>query len=270
MRPAIVACPAKINTFLSVGRPDETGYHPIRTVFRAVSLCDQLHISVSDGLDEITCDWPEWPLENTLTKALRFARELLPVPPLRVHVEKRIPAESGLGGGSSNAGGLIRWLAREFTHAFPGHTQLEVAAAVGADVPFVASGLPAAKGEGYGEQLTPIESHARELVIARPEAGQPTANAYARLDKETFSWREFPEDLWEAYNDFERVAPCASLELIEAMARLGATAFGLTGSGSAVWGVFEHPERIVDGLKQEGYWATSVRTLTQEDPIWTF
>lgn len=270
MRSAVVACPAKVNTFLSVGRPDDTGYHPIRTVFRAVSLCDRLHISVGEGRDEITCDWAEWPAENTLTKALRFARELLPIPPLRIHVEKFIPAESGLGGGSSDAGGLIRWLAREFGSVFPSHTQAEVASAVGADVPFVASGLAAAKGEGYGERLTRITAEPRTLILARPEAGQPTANAYARLDQESFAWRDFPADLWEAYNDFERVAPCASLELLERMVRLGAASVGLTGSGSAVWGAIADAEKAVDELRNEGYWATSVRTLTEEDPLWTF
>jgi 4-diphosphocytidyl-2C-methyl-D-erythritol kinase len=148
---------------------------------------------------------------------------------------------------------------------------MEVATAVGADVPFVASGLAAARGEGYGEKLSPLNpSPTKNLVVARPETGQATANAYARLDKESFEWREFSADNWEAYNDFERVAPCASLELIERMASLGAEVFGLTGSGSAVWGAFDRTESVVAQLQELGYWAASAHTLTQEDPIWTF
>ena len=127
----VVACPAKVNLFLSVGPPDATGYHPLRTVFQAISLFDELMIEIADRT-EILCDWAGLPPENTLTKTLRLLQEIAILPPLRIYLNKRIPPQSGLGGGSSNAGGLIR-AARKLV---PSITDLEafmIARAVGAD-----------------------------------------------------------------------------------------------------------------------------------------
>ena len=233
--PLTVHCPAKVNLFLAVGKLDAHGYHPIRTIFQAIGIFDILTISRAEQ-DEIVCDWPELPPENTLTKALRLVRELCPVPPLQIHLEKQIPAESGLGGGSSDAAGLLRAVQR--ITSVPEAFLMDVAAAVGKDVPFFLVG-GRAKAEGYGERLTSLSDAEKEwFVVVRPESVScNTKEAYARLDQMEYPFHNFPEGD-EVYNDFERVAPCESLDYIETLLSYGARDALLCGSGSAVFGRF--------------------------------
>lgn len=234
-----VLCPAKVNLFLAVGPLDHRGYHPIRTVFQAIDLCDVLRFRVADGEDRIECDWDGLPEENTMTRTLRLVRELIPVPPLHIELEKRIPAESGLGGGSSDAGGLLRALRKIVYPAPPEEFLHDVAAAVGKDVPFFLLG-GRARGEGYGERLTPLpDPQGGWYVVVRPHGvGCSTKEAYARLDAMSYPFREFSNEL-DMYNDFERVAPCESLEYIETFGAYGARGALLCGSGSAVFGLFD-------------------------------
>ena len=244
-----INCPAKVNLFLAVGKKDAIGYHPIRTIFQAVGLYDVLTLesreSASDpaggivhevGAHRIASDWPEFPAESTVSKALRLASEFVILPPLQVTIQKQIPAESGLGGGSSDAAGVLLAIRQMGINILP-HEVKEVAKAVGADVPFFLLG-GRAKAEGYGEILTPLPDLPSEwYVIVRPEVGCATGQMYAALDAFEYLWRDFPNED-ELYNDFERVAPCESLELIETLKSLGARDAGLSGSGSAVFGRF--------------------------------
>jgi len=253
-------CPAKINTFLSVGPPDASGYHPIRTEFQTVSLGDEMTIEA--GEPEVRFLGAEVPAENTVTKALRLLSELVPLPSLRITVEKRIPMASGLGGGSADAGGLLRWVRGQF----PGVPVAEfaaIAASIGADVPFFLVG-GRAFAEGYGERLRSLPSlPARWLVLAKPNVDCPTAEMYRALDAKPREFREWREG--EIYNDFERVAPCQSLDLIERIQALGARAAGLSGSGSAVFGFFDsesEANRAAERLRAERVpWATATTTI---------
>lgn len=234
-----VPCYAKINTFLAVGPADTRGYHPLRTVFQAISLQDTLTITETDGPPEITCDLPGLPSENTLTKTLRLLAEIARVPNLKLHLQKQIPTESGLGGGSSNAAGLLRGIQHFLPGKLSDSTLMDIAQAVGADVPFFLVG-GRAKGEGYGEQLTALPDPPPEwLVIAKPDVSCPTKEAFRKLDTMQFTWQEFPEDLAKTHNDFERSAPQASLDLIRQLRVYGANRSGLTGSGSAIFGFFD-------------------------------
>ncbi len=237
-----VLCPAKINTFLAVGPKDHIGYHPLRTIFQAISIFDELELSPSsDATMRITSNWPELPPSNTLTKVLSLVREYVEVPPLHIHLTKRIPSESGLGGGSSDAAGLLRGIQALLGNPIHDSLLRDIALSVGADVPFFLVG-GRAQGEGYGEKLTPLPDRPTQwLVVARPFEGCSTQQAYAQLDAKPYPWREFPEQE-ELYNDFERVAPCGSLDLIERLHILGATGALMTGSGSAVFGVFASEE----------------------------
>lgn len=235
-----VHCPAKINLFLAVGPLDERGYHPIRTVYQAVGLFDCLHIERASSEDQIICEGFDLPVENTLTKALRLVRELIAVPPLKIVLEKNIPAEAGLGGGSSDAAGVLRAL-RYFVAPPPDETFLkDVAAAVGKDVPFFLVG-GRAKGEGYGEMLMSLpDPEIVWYVIVLPEgAAGSTKEAYARLDRIQFPFAALPVE-GALYNDFERVASCESLEYLDTLGAYGASGALLTGSGAAVFGVFEN------------------------------
>lgn len=256
-----VECPAKINTFLAVGPPDARGWHPLRTIFQEIELADVLTIGPAKE-DRITFSVGGVPPENTVSEALRRLREHVAIPPQRIHVEKRIPPESGLGGGSSDAAGVLQALGK----ALPRTTLAEIALRIGADVPFFLLG-GRARAEGYGEILTPLpDLPERWLVLARPAEGCATPQMFRDLDAKPRPFLDFPEDD-RLYNDFERVAPCASLDLIERLRVHGADDAGLTGSGSVVFGRYPDEgsaRRAAERLAQEAPWVRATRTFLRE------
>jgi 4-diphosphocytidyl-2-C-methyl-D-erythritol kinase len=265
-----VPCPAKVNLFLSVGPRDERNYHPIRTLFQAIGLFDYLDIETNADADRISCNWPELPSENTLTKTLRLFREMVPTPPLRIHLEKNIPALTGLGGGSSDAAGLLRGLSFLAEPAPNREFLRDVAAAVGKDVPFFLVGGKA-RGEGYGECLVPLpDPDPAWFVIVRPQVDCSTAEAYAKLDSVKRPFLDFDERSG-LYNDFERVAPSKSLEYVDVLQAYGAMGAMLCGSGSGVFGVFEEEtsaKQAIYRLSQDSRirtWLAS--SLTREESL---
>lgn len=231
-----VFCPAKLNLFLSVGPPDQIGYHPLRTMFQAVSLGDELLVRPANEFS-IECDWDGLPEENTLTKVIRMYRELYSVPKISIKLVKKIPEKSGLGGGSSDAAGLLRLLYFLDQRGIDSFAE-DVALAVGADVPFFLTG-GRALGEGYGERLTALEDSAVEwYVLLRPKVGINTSAAFRILDGSTREFLTFDESRL-GHNDFHLVAPRESLGLVEQLKGYGARYAMMTGSGSAVFGSFE-------------------------------
>lgn len=241
--------PAKINLFLAVGPPEPNGYHPIRTIFQTISLSDLVTIEHGEGVDHVSCTWSDLPRDNTVTKALRLLREFGDVPPLNIHINKIIPAESGLGGGSSNAAAVLRHINCFTDVEFSGQILHEVAAAVGADVPFFLIG-GRAKGEGFGDILTPLpDAEPLHLVVVRPNVSCSTATAYKSLDAVTYPWLDFPTDA-TYYNDFERVMPCECDDYAEVLQLFGAKHAHLSGSGSAVYGIFESEASVASACER--------------------
>jgi 4-diphosphocytidyl-2-C-methyl-D-erythritol kinase len=264
----IVRCPAKLNLFLSVGPADFRRYHPIRTIFQAIDLCDTLEVSVSER-NQVVCADPNVPEENTVTRTLRLLAEIVDLPPLKVVLNKQIPTQSGLGGGSSDAAGLMRAAQHIAKLPIPRAELFGLAQTIGADVPFfLIGGL--AKAKGYGERLTPLpDPPERWFVIARPDVGCDTKVAYQRLDEATYEWRDFPErdDL---YNDFERVAPCESIDLLERLQIHGAADAALSGSGSAVFGRFltqDQAESAASKVRSEAPQVWVARSLSRTDSL---
>ncbi|MEJ5171773.1 MAG: hypothetical protein WHU10_12355, partial [Fimbriimonadales bacterium] len=183
------------------------------------------------------CDWENLPEENTLTKALRLVREIAPVPPLRIGLRKRIPAQAGLGGGSSDAAGLLRAIPSFCKVPVPQGELFEVARAIGADVPFFLVG-GRARAEGYGDRLTPLPDAApAPVLIVQPPCRVSTPQAYRRLDSLPRSLKPWPEGELGP-NDFEDVEPEECTGARRALLEAGAQAARLCGSGSAVFGVF--------------------------------
>lgn len=261
-----VRCPAKVNLFLAVGARDERGYHPLRTIFQAIDLCDTLEIETEPDMPGFFCDDPSVPEENTVTKAHRLLAQAKELPPVRITLHKRIPTESGLGGGSSDAAGLLRAMGAGVSDEVLRAIALEV----GADVPFFLVG-GRAKAEGYGERLEPLPDGPDEwFLVVRPEIGCPTGEAFQKLDALQYEWRDFPQGD-ELYNDFERVAPCESLDLIERLQVHGARDAALSGSGSAVFGRFSNPgvaAAAQDALATEGYSRSWVaKTLARKESL---
>lgn len=270
MRAIRVRCPAKINTFLSVGPPDATGYHPLRSVFEAVSLFDELDVRETVGVDAFACEDPGVPAENTVTRALRLAREFAEFPRLTITLTKRIPIQSGLGGGSSDSAGLLRVLGSLYASRFTARDLHEIARAVGADVPYFLVG-GTARAEGYGEKLTPLDDIApRTLVIARPQEGVSTPEAFRLLDAGPRPWLPFPDAQGPIYNDFLAVAPRACRDLVATFRQAGANDASLCGSGSAVFGVFTDGEGAERGERVALAFGAAVwvaNTLTRAESL---
>lgn len=232
-----VWCPAKVNLILDVGPLDSNGYHPLRTLFQAVGLFDELTV-VRGEEDTLRTHGSSLPPENTITRALRLIREFGDVPPLEIELKKRIPLEAGLGGGSSDAAGLLRVVNRVAPAPFAREILHEVACAVGSDVPFFLVG-GRALGEGYGERLTPLDDEPCVwLVIAKPrEVGTSTPEAYRALDQIERPY-DSDSDLVDWRNDFELVMPDESKAAMASLRSAGARRSLLSGSGSAVFGEF--------------------------------
>lgn len=259
-----VLCPAKINLFLAVGPPDATGYHPVRTVMQAISLYDDLEVEFGgQGFEVVGAGLPE---DNSVSKALRLSREVLALPPVGIRLVKQIPIEAGLGGGSSDAAGLLRALTRYQSRVSV--TELSsIATAIGVDTPFFLVG-GRARAEHYGEQVIPLPDAPVEwYVVAKPEAGCASGAMYAALDGQERDWREWPETD-SLYNDFERVAPAECRDLIERLRGLGARDAGLTGSGSAVFGRFDseaRAESAANSMADVRHWIA--RSLTRSESL---
>ena len=257
---------AKVNLTLDVlsVRPD--GFHDIESVIQSIGLHDLILISAGDkpGI-HIECSKPGIPTDekNLAHKAAAFVlKKCNQQPPgLDIRINKRIPVEAGLGGGSSNAAAVIRGLDRLLDLSIGSEEALEIAASIGSDVPFFMVGGTALVA-GRGEIIQPQPDIAEwYMVIAKPDFGVSTAWAYKHSDeisgssapktgeKYPFSsrmlkcikkeeWALLPEFLG---NDLE--APTIEqhpeiAQIKEDLLQTGARASLMCGSGSAVYGLY--------------------------------
>ena len=241
---------AKINLTLRVINKRPDGYHNIVSTFLKIPSGDILYVSESTAGIDIVNSNVTIKGENIVLKALRVAREAgFKFPFLNVMVHKSIPAGSGLGAGSGNAAAILLWLGAQ-----------KVAAKVGADVPFLCSDLKMATVSGIGDNIEPaknaIPPHG---VIAIPEWQTDTKNAYDEIDTmisgfDSLLARTEMRDMYYANagkkvgllpNDFLKVLikdyPKYN-ELFSMFEHEGADAWGLTGSGSAVFAVLNTPK----------------------------
>ncbi len=257
--PSCVAflAPAKLNLSLEVfgKRPD--GNHNIRSVMVPVSLYDEVAveeagegIAVSVGDGSVPSD-----ASNTCHKAARLFMERTGVPRgARISIRKRIPTEAGLGGGSSDAAATFKGLMALTGVTPPEDALLSMAAAVGADVPFFMCGRPALV-EGLGDLVTPLDWAVPFCaLIVKPSFGLPTREGYERLRREAGDpprrqglpgFRAWDDLVSAVGNDFEPAWADARPEIGEIKGELlaaGAAAAGMTGSGSAVFGLYRDEE----------------------------
>ncbi len=249
-----VNAPAKINLTLSMVGRRADGYHLLDSVMQAVSLCDVITVETVAGTD-VTLTLCNTTLEvtpsNTALKAAAvFFREAgLPQTGLAITVEKHIPMQAGMGGGSADAAGVLVALNTLFKTEFTTEQLCRMGEQIGADVPFCIHG-GAARATGIGEILTPLQSLPRCVIaVAKPPLGISTAEAYRAVD--TIKWGDGePSDRVEKAlcagnlmaaaqaldNDFERAYRLEEIEAIQQAAReCGALGCRMTGSGSAVY-----------------------------------
>jgi 4-diphosphocytidyl-2-C-methyl-D-erythritol kinase len=235
--------PAKLNLFLHItGRRDD-GYHLLQSVFMLIDWCDTLHFDVrDDGLitrEDLTLALPADDLVTRAACALQQASGTT----LGAHIaiEKHIPAQAGMGGGSSDAATTLLALNRLWDLNWPLSKLMPLGLALGADVPFFMSGHNAWV-EGIGEKITPIQLPASRFVVVKPNAGLETARIFRHPElqraTETATMPVFAVDPYGfGRNDLQPVAQALCPEITEALQWLGS--FGLsprmTGSGSAVF-----------------------------------
>lgn len=247
-----VRAAAKINLSLGVGAARADGYHQVRTVLQAIDLHDTLTFTCRRGPFAIACDDPAVPVDsrNLIWKAaFELARitERPDVDGVEVRVQKRVPMEAGLGGGSADAAATLRALSVLWGLNLDAAALASVARLLGADVPFFLMG-GAAFGSGRGDDLLPLADVAPfHVVIAKPDRGVQTAAAYQWFDEDggmpaaSRALAAWPEALLSVRNDLEPPVTRRRPEVAELVARLeeaGADAAAMSGSGSAVFGLF--------------------------------
>jgi len=283
-----VLAPAKVNLHLRVvgRRPD--GYHFLESIVVAVTLYDRLVVEAFDEQPaasepdvSVVTDRADVPdgRENVAWRAARgFAQRARRSFRLRLRIEKRIPAGAGLGGGSSDAACVLDGLNRSFGQPLDGAQLVDLAAAVGADVPFFLGPSPALV-TGIGERLQPYAGPVPEhLVLCGDGASLATAAVFAGYDAAlTSSGRQStvanPPDTDGApavfFNDLESAAIALHPGVLLAkqeLRRRGARTALMTGSGAVVYGVVEgraEAGRIASELREAGYWSVAVRSIVR-------
>jgi 4-diphosphocytidyl-2-C-methyl-D-erythritol kinase len=253
------AC-CKINLGLHVLRKRDDGYHDIETVLFPIPWCDAVSFTHADA-HSFSCSDPRLPVDatNLCVKArLAFEERFGETGGLEIHLDKRVPYGSGLGGGSSDAAAVLRFLAASFGIAPTDRQLLELAGEIGSDVPFFLLDAPAF-ATSRGERLEPVAfDFPYHIVIATPDVSVNTGHAYGgviprvrrSLDGTTTSATALVEvvrandtGLWRTglINDFEAFVFGAFPQLERLKGSLyGARAqyAALSGSGSAVYGLF--------------------------------
>jgi len=255
----IVRAHAKINLDLRVLGPRPDGYHELRTVFQSIALHDVVECMPREGAFAIECTTAGVPLDssNLVWRAAdalwRALRRRPPARDVLIRLHKNIPLQAGLGGGSADAAAALIGLARLWNTPVRPPQLTDVAATLGADVPFFLSG-GTALGLGRGDEVYPLADLARHwIVLLVPGFGVSTADAYNWYDGERDlsrgSAREpqhvpgpWPSRAAQMINDLE--APIARHhpeidQMRTALRRAGALAAAMSGSGSAVFGLFQ-------------------------------
>ncbi|HEX3354459.1 MAG TPA: 4-(cytidine 5'-diphospho)-2-C-methyl-D-erythritol kinase [Terriglobales bacterium] len=184
--PVTVRSFAKINLGLSIGplRPD--GFHDLRTVYQTIALHDIVHVQVARGSGiEIRCDNPRVPTDatNTCYRIAESAMEALRVRGrIVITIEKRLPVQGGLGAGSANAVAALIGLESALKKKLSGAERLRIAAGVGSDLPlFLVGGT--VLGVGHGEEVYPLpDLPDMACVVATPDIGVSTPQAFADWD----------------------------------------------------------------------------------------
>lgn len=264
-----VRATGKINLFLFITGRLSNGYHELETLFVPLPGPADTLIFRSGGRERgllVRCDTPGIdPGRNTLTRAYDLYAEASGfAPAVDVELVKGIPHGAGLGGGSADGAAVLLWLQRHAPQPLPEETMTALAARVGADVPFFLRGRPCL-AEGIGEKLSEAESGVEGMscVLVCPHVHVDTAWAYAAWDAEmmSFSLTEKTKadknnrSSYQSFygkNDFEPVVFAAHPELAALKMQLlreGADIAGMSGSGSALFGLFRNPERAAQAVR---------------------
>jgi 4-diphosphocytidyl-2-C-methyl-D-erythritol kinase len=272
---------AKVNLTLEVLGKRADGYHEIATVMQAVDLSDRITLDDADDL-ELRSSVSDVPTDSR-NLALRAAAALREAAGfrggVRITLDKRIPVAAGLGGGSSNAAGVLVGLNRLWRLRWPLERLDEVAATLGSDVPFFLRG-GAAVATGRGEKVEPLRARSLALVLVNPKFSASTAEMYGRLTPAMYSdggatkvlvgslGRSAARVAASLYNGMEAAAAGVFPQIAQMRAALlaaGALGALMSGSGPTVFGVarsYEQARQIRARVARGSWECWAVRTLT--------
>lgn len=287
---ARISAQAKLNLYLRVLSREESGYHTIETIFHRIDHADELMVLVEDErqrtLDVVGGDCG--PVTSNLAYRAAVAYQESAGWPrgFTIELEKRIPTGAGLGGGSADAAAVLRTLDSLARVPLGERRLLSIAAALGADIPFLVSREVMALAWGHGERmlaLPPLPQ--RDVLLVIPEFQVATADAYAWLDEDRsalggtgeyetadllLATEQVPAD-WHALAQLSRnsfLNPVAARHpqirtLLDQLKKTDPSVCGMSGSGSTLFGVYERPPDTGAMTAFEGAATTSTRTSTQ-------
>ena len=259
---------AKINLGLNVVEKRLDGYHNLQTVFYPVPIMDALEIApMSEEFpSDVDCDLKVTNIHiegdeqrNLVVRAYQLLKKDFPsLPRIHTHLWKGIPTQAGMGGGSSDCAYMIRLLNETFDLQLTNEQMQQYAAQLGADCAFFIESVPC-YAEGIGEQLEPIslDLSGWYIGVVRPDIPVPTKEAFSRIHPHypSLNCREVvmqPVETWRdnLINDFEESVFALHPEIgavKEQLYKMGATYAAMSGSGSALFGLFKEEP---DGLRQ--------------------
>lgn len=260
MREVIAKCRAKVNLTLDILNKRPDGFHNLESVMQSVDIWDVVRVRETDRpLVEVMANVPGVPSGpgNTVYLACDLFRKAAGINAgITASVEKHVPSQAGLGGGSSDAAGALLALNQLFGQPLAMSQLSDLAAQVGSDVPFFLAGGTALV-TGRGEHVEKLPDAPRlDLVIVKPDFGVPTAFAYRKLAAikgrrsaartaalvATVRTGDRTGVISNLSNDFDLVVDVEFPRIAEIrnrMSELGAEASLLSGSGAAVFGVFQ-------------------------------
>lgn len=258
-----VVARAKVNLSLEVKGKRDDGYHLLSMVMQSIELHDTISIEkntnkniiITSNSNNIPCDE-----RNIAYKAVSlFNRALSLDTGYNIFIQKNIPSEAGMGGGSADAAGVLLALNKFNDDIFPIKKLMEIGLELGADVPFcIVGGTKLA--EGIGEEFTELKDVEMKLLIVKPKSSISTAQAFKKLKLDNITNNPDTNKLVEAINkgDKESIYKYmnnalydSSLEfapemddIIRIMNEFGSRRAMMTGSGSTVFGIFEDDETL--------------------------
>lgn len=256
MKRVIYPC-AKVNLGLNIVGRRADGYHLLETVFYPLPIVDVLEIEekpqqatdISLSVTGVPLDCS--PADNLVVKAYRLLASKYNLPPVSIALTKNIPSQAGMGGGSSDATFTMRLLNNMFHLGISTEVLTQLALQLGADCPFFVQARPSF-GEGIGERLTPVELKLDNYkwLIVKPPIAISTREAFSHITEKKpkvscIDIVQQPIEKWRGFlmNDFEEsIFPKhPSIRCIkETLYENGALYAAMSGSGSSVFGIFEH------------------------------
>ncbi len=261
---------AKVNLFLDITGRLENGYHTLNTVMQQIDLYDDISVEISEGDGIfIECDNPAVPC-NEKNIAYKAAASFLSEADKRarvdIRIEKHIPLEAGMGGSSTDGAAVLKAMNELYDNIFTTDTLCRIGAKLGADVPFCIMGGTAVC-KGIGDIITPVDCRKDYvLAVVKPDFSCSTPAGYSSYDispiPENTDFSGFVDALahgcskWagKMYNVFEKLyADKKIAEITEYMQQNDALGSILTGSGSAVFGIFDSMEKAEKTVKNKEF-----------------